>query len=196
MSETFLETIRAVDGKVYNLSYHQQRYEDVLKSFGSSDFKNLQDYLNPPVTGLYRCRLIYDTRNIDVTYHKYEKREVASLRLVYDDSVDYSRKSTYRNELESLFEKREECDDILIIKNSLITDTSIANVAFYNSGLWYTPLKPLLRGTTRQRLLDENKIIEKEIRIQDLKEYSKIALMNAMIDFDIITKYDLKDIIC
>ena len=69
-------------------------------------------------------------------------------------------------------------------------------MAFYSSGLWYTPLKPLLRGTTRQKLVDEGKIIEKEIRVEDLKNYSKVALMNAMIDFDIITTYDLKDIIC
>jgi 4-amino-4-deoxychorismate lyase len=40
------------------------------------------------------------------------------------------------------------------------------------------------------------KIIEEDIRVQDLKKFSKVALMNAMIDFDIITKYNLKDIIC
>lgn len=196
MSETFLETIKALEGKVCNLSYHQKRYEDVLKSLGSNDFKNLQDYLNPPLSGLYRCRLVYDSKNINVTYHEYKKREILSLKLIYDDKIDYSKKSTSRDELDNLFEKRENCDDILIVKNSLITDTSIANVAFYNSGLWYTPLKPLLRGTTRQRLLDEGKIIEKDIKVQDLKNYSKVALMNAMIDFDIITTYDLKDIIC
>ena len=196
MNETFLETIKAIDGVVFNLLYHQKRYESVLESFGIKEFKNLQEYLSPPLKGLYRCRLTYNLNRIDVTYHEYKKREVKSLKLVYNDSIIYSKKSTSRETIDKLFEKRAECDDILIIKNSLVCDTSIANVAFYNSGVWSTPSKPLLKGTTRQRLLDEGRIIEEEIRVEDLKNYSKVAFMNAMIDFDIITKYDLKDIIC
>lgn len=196
MNRTYLETIKALDGKLFNLSYHQKRYESVLKSLGINDFKNLKEYLNPPTSGLYRCRLVYDEKNISVTYHKYKKREIKSLKLVYDDKINYSKKSTNRDELNNLFEKREECDEVLIVKNTLITDTTIANVAFYKDGLWYTPKEPLLEGTTRARLLDEGKIIEKDIRVNDLKNYSKLALMNAMLDFDIITKYNLKDLAC
>jgi len=196
VNRTYLETIKALDGKLFNLSYHQKRYESVLKSLGINDFKNLKEYLNPPTSGLYRCRLVYDEKNISVTYHKYKKREIKSLKLVYDDKINYSKKSTNRDELNNLFEKREECDEVLIVKNTLITDTTIANVAFYKDGLWYTPKEPLLEGTTRARLLDEGKIIEKDIRVHDLKNYSKLALMNAMLDFDIITKYNLKDLAC
>lgn len=196
MSEVYLETIKVFDGEIFNISYHQKRYESVLNSLDCSEFENIKEYLKPPVFGLYRCRLTYTTNKINVTYHEYKKRKITTLKLVYDDDIDYSQKSASRDDLERLFKQRENCDDILIIKNSLISDTSIANIAFYNSGLWYTPKKPLLNGTTRQRLLDEGEIIEKDIRIHDLKNYSKVALMNAMIDFDIITKYDLKDIIC
>ena len=78
----------------------------------------------------------------------------------------------------------------------LVTDTSIANIALYNDGLWFTPKKPLLEGTTRARLLNAGKIIEKDIAVEDLNNYSRVALMNAMIDFDIITKYNLKDMTC
>ena len=196
MNSTFLETIKAVDGEIFNLKYHQERYESVLKSLDFDNFKNLKDYLKPPKNGIYRCRLVYSLDVINVTYHKYKKREVKSLKLVHDDTIEYSKKSTLRDTIDKLFEKRVNCDDILIIKNSLVCDTSIANVAFYNLGKWYTPSKPLLKGTTRQRFLDNGKIIEKEIKIQDIKKYSKVALLNAMIDFDIIRQYDLKDIIC
>jgi 4-amino-4-deoxychorismate lyase len=196
VNKSYLETIKVLDGKIFHLSYHQRRYESVLKSFGFSDFKNLKEYLNPPVSGLYRCRLTYDEQKINVSYHKYEKRVVKSIRLVYDDEIDYSKKSINRYELDNLYEKRENCDEILIVKNSLVTDTTIANVAFYKNSLWYTPKKPLLEGTTRQRLLEEGKIIEKDIGVENLKDYSKIALMNAMIDFDIITQYNLKDMTC
>lgn len=196
MSNIYLETIKSLNGEIFNLLYHQRRYESVLKSLGIRDFKNLQDYLNPPLSGLYRCRLTYDEQNIKVSYYKYEKKVIKSIKLVYDDEINYSKKFTNRDELNNLFEKREDCDEILIVKNSMITDTSIANVAFYKESLWYTPKNPLLEGTTRARLLDEGKIIEKDIRVKDLKNYSKVALMNAMIDFDIITQYNLKDMTC
>nr|BAM75700.1 conserved hypothetical protein [uncultured microorganism] len=196
MSNTYLETIKSFNGEIFNLLYHQRRYESVLKSLGIRDFKNLQDYLNPPLSGLYRCRLTYDKQNIKVSYHKYEKRVIKSIKLVYDDKIDYSKKFTNRDELNNLFEKREDCDEILIVKNSLVTDTSMANIAFYKDSLWYTPKKPLLEGTTRARLLDDGKIIEKDIDVKDVKNYSKVALMNAMIDFDIITQYNLKDTTC
>nr|WP_321266617.1 aminotransferase class IV family protein [uncultured Sulfurimonas sp.] len=196
MSEKYLETIKSLDGKIYNLSYHQKRYERVLSSLGFSEFKSLQKYLNPPSLGLYRCRLIYDENEVVVTYHSYKKRNIKKLKLVYDDFIEYSNKSTDRKELDLLFEKREECDDVLIIKNSLVSDTTIANVAFFKDGLWFTPKKPLLKGTTRQRLLEEKKIIQIDIKVEDLNNYTKIALMNAMVDFDIITQYNLKDIIC
>ena len=196
MSNIYLETIRSFNGEIFNLSYHQSRYESVLKSLRCSDFKKLQDYLNPPISGLYRCRLTYDKQKINVTYHEYKKREVKSLKLVYDDEIEYSIKSTNREMIDTLFEKREDCDEVLIIKNSLVTDTSIANVAFYKDGLWFTPKKPLLEGTTRARLLKTGKIIEKDIGVKELKNYSKVALMNAMIDFDIITQYNLKDMTC
>ena len=192
----FLETIKAVDGKICNLKYHQKRYEKVLKSFNIDKFKNLKDYLSPPTDGLYRCRLVYNAKSIDIEYIKYKKREINTLKLVYDDSIEYSIKSTSRKELDVLFSKRDLCDDVLIVKNSLLTDTTIANIALYNGKEWLTPKTPLLKGTTRQRLLDEHKIIEADITVNDIYNYKKLALLNAMIDFDIIASNDLKDIIC
>lgn len=79
-----------------------------------------------------------------------------------------------------LFEQRNGCDDILIVKNNLITDTSIANIAFLLDGQWFTPKSPLLKGTTRARLIDEGKIKIAHLRLSDVNNTSKIALMNAM----------------
>lgn len=199
MYKIFIETIKAVDGEVFHISYHQDRYESVLKKFGIKEVKNLNLYLKPPKNGLYRCRLTYDLsktpHEIEVSYHEYNKRDISSLKLVYDDYIEYSMKYANRDELDRLFALRAECDDILIVKNSFITDTTIANIAFYDSNRWITPALPLLNGTTRQRLLDEGKIIEKDIHVEELKNFSKVALMNAMIDFDIITK-STKDFFC
>ena len=199
MSSTFLETIKAVDGEIFNIFYHQQRYETVLKKFAIKDIQDLSLFLKPPKNGLYRCRLTYDLsktpHQINVTYHRYKKREVSSLKILYRDDIEYSLKSTCRDELDKLYDLREECDDILIVKNSLITDTSIANIAFYSLDRWITPASPLLKGTTRERFLKEGKIFEADIHVDDLKKFSKTALMNAMIDFDIITK-NTKEFLC
>lgn len=187
MKNSFLETIKILDAKVYNIDFHQKRYERVLGSFGKDTFKDLLSLIEAPAKGLYRCRLVYTLDNtIKITYHPYVKRDVQSLKIIYDDSIDYPIKYENRDILNQLFEKKEECDDILIVKNDYVTDTSIANIAFYNGNFWITPRSPLLYGTTRQRLLQNNKIQEADIRVNDLKTYSKVALLNAMIDFDII----------
>lgn len=199
MNKTFLETIRAVDGEIFHISFHQERYESVLKKFGAQDVKNLEQFIKPPKIGLYRCRLTYDLskspHKIEVTYHEYKKRDISSLKLVYDDKIEYALKSTCRDRLNALYDQRGECDDVLIIKNSLVTDTTIANIAFYDSDRWVTPALPLLKGTTRERLLRDKKIFEADIAVEDLKKFSKIALMNAMVDFDIITQ-NTKDFFC
>lgn len=199
MNKIYLETIRAVDGEVFNLSFHQERYESVLKKFDILDAQNLQKYLNPPKIGIYRCRLTYDLSQpfhlIKVTYHPYKKRDINSLKLVYNDKIEYSLKSVYRDELDAMYDLRGKCDDVLIVKNSFITDTTIANIAFFDSKRWITPALPLLKGTTRERLLKDGKIFEEEIHVKDLKNFSRVALMNAMINFDIIAK-NTKDFLC
>jgi 4-amino-4-deoxychorismate lyase len=186
LKSNFLETIKSVDGKLFHLSYHQKRYENVLSSLGVKNAKKLQEYIKPPKTGIFRCRIVYNADEITVSYHEYKKRDIRTLKLIFNNEIDYAVKSTSREELESLYTLREECDDILIVKNLLVTDTSIANIAFYSEGKWITPRNPLLKGTTRARLLDEGRLIEADIKVQELRNFSKVALLNAMIDFDIL----------
>lgn len=192
MSNTFFETIRSQDGKVFNISFHQQRYESVLRKFGVECSKDLAELIKPPRDGVLRCRLTYEIYDgshiIDVTYHNYIKREIASVKLIQSDDISYEFKSTDRQTIDALYAQRGDYDDVLIVKNGLITDTSIANIAFFDSKRWVTPASPLLKGTTRERLLAQGKIFEDEIRIEDLEKFSNVALMNAMIDFDIIAK--------
>jgi 4-amino-4-deoxychorismate lyase len=196
VNSVFLETIKSLDGEIFNLSYHQKRYESVLGSLGATRFADLRMFLNPPKNGLYRCRVVYSLENIEATYHPYVKRDVKTLKLIYDDEIEYSKKYENRSELNALFARKEEADDILIIKNSLVTDTSAANVAFFDETRWETPKNPLLKGVTRARLLEEGEIYERDIRVDDLKNYTKAALLNAMIDFDIIPQYNARDIYC
>lgn len=196
MNNFFLETIKVQDGKLFHLEYHQKRYESVLASLGVTHFQNLQLFLNPPKQGLYRCRVLYSKDSLEVSYHPYSKRSITKLKLVFDDSIEYAKKYADRSKLDEHFAQKQEADDILIIKNKLVSDTSIANIAFFDGEKWLTPSKPLLQGTTRARLLDKGEIFEADIHVNDLKNYTKVALLNAMIDFDIIAEDKIKAIYC
>jgi len=181
----FLETIKAYDGELYNLTYHRRR----------SGIEDIKRYLNPPKKGLCRCRLVYGKKDIEVTYHLYQKKNIKSLKLVYDNSIIYDKKYTNRKEINKLFNLKNLCDDIIIVKNQLLTDTSIANIALFKDGTWFTPKIPLLYGTTRQRFIDTGFLKEENIKVEDIKEFSKLALLNAMINFDIIADNNIEEII-
>ncbi|RUM56328.1 MAG: 4-amino-4-deoxychorismate lyase, partial [Nautilia sp.] len=76
------------------------------------------------------------------------------------------------------------------VKNGLITDTTISNLAFFDGNNWITPKTPLLKGTKREELIQKGFLKEKEIKIEDIKHFKKFAMMNAIIGF-----YE-KDITC
>ena len=97
-----------------------------------------------------------------------------------------------RENLDSIFSRKEDCDEIIIVKNGIVTDTSIANIAIFYDDVWITSKNCLLNGTTKNRLLEEKFLVEKDITLEMLKKASKIALMNAMIGFDIKENYSFK----
>jgi 4-amino-4-deoxychorismate lyase len=189
----YLETIRIENSQVYNLEYHQWRLE---RSLNQKKSYNLSKLLVAPDDALYRCRVLYSHNDIMIEYIPYVKRKIAKLKLIYDDSIEYEKKYANRERLNQLFHQKESADDILIIKNSLVSDTSIANVAFYDGKRWITPRVPLLEGTTRRRLLEKGEIELGDICAEEISSFKKIALMNAMIDFDIIAEENIEDIIC
>ena len=82
-------------------------------------------------------------------------------------------------------------DEIIIEKDGYLTDTTIANIAFYDGTKWLTPLNPLLKGTTMTRLLDEGLLHPKKIKKEELTNYTYVALMNAMIGFKIIKNVNI-----
>ncbi|MFA6760931.1 MAG: aminotransferase class IV family protein [Sulfuricurvum sp.] len=192
---TFFETIKIENGKAVNLEYHQRRYEKTLLDLGRAKPQNLVDLIATPQDGLYRCRFVYDlVGGYEVEFLSYKKRDIKKLKLVEAD-LAYSYKSSDREALDELFAKREECDDLLFVQGGLVSDTTIANVAFFDGSVWLSPKKPLLEGTTRARLLDEKKIHLADIEANDLKRFKKIALLNAMIGFDILQK-SVEEIVC
>ena len=183
-----LETIRLEDGVLHNLPYHQRRMQaSSLKLWGCPVMWNLGDNIWIPENkrkGLFKARVVYGPDTFKPQILPYTVRNITSLKLVFGDHLDYELKYEDRSEINALFDKRARCDDILIIRDGLITDTSYANVVLFDGDKWYTPKYPLLSGTQRAKLLHQGKILEADIRPQDLDDFLELRIINAMIDMD------------
>lgn len=179
----FLETIRAEEGELFHLEYHQARMRRTLDAFAVTAEYDLASLLQPPSGGVIRCRVIYDAEGVDVTYHPYPPRRFTTLQAVIDDTIDYPYKYADRRRLEALYERRGASDEIVIVKGGVLTDATIANIALFDGSRWLTPKRPLLPGTTRERLLDEGTLETAEIRLEDLPNFERCALLNAMLGF-------------
>ncbi len=181
-----LETIRIEEGKIHNLGYHQQRCDKSRQLlFNSHDILDLSSYINAPKSGLYRCRILYAEHLHSIEYIPYTPKEIQSLRIVSSE-IEYSLKYANRDALNALLESNKDVDEVIIEKKGYLTDTTISNIAFFDGEQWVTPEKPLLEGTMRAKLIDEGFLHPKQISKEDLKNYSQVALMNAMIGFKIL----------
>jgi 4-amino-4-deoxychorismate lyase len=182
------ESIRLQDGRLQNLEYHSFRLNQSRRDiFNSTDEIELSKVIYIPdhcKSGIYKCRVTYALKIESIVFQPYVVRTVQKLKLIEDNSITYCHKFTDRTQLNSLFAKRENSDDILIVKNDFITDSSFSNIIFFDGSKWVTPASPLLPGTMRNYLIRENIIIEEEIKISDLKKFVKARLINAMLSFN------------
>jgi len=183
-----VETIKVVDGKFANLFYHEQRMIRSLEMLcGVEEDIILDDFLNEltvPKEGVFKCRIVYDEQTKEVEFIPYKIRPVKSLKIVENDRINYDFKYADRKQIDKLFEQRDGCDDILIVKKEEVTDTSYANIIFKRGSEWVTPWSPLLKGTMRQKLIEQNKIIPEKILLEDIPSFQSFKLINAMLEFD------------
>jgi len=188
-----LETIKSEDGVISNLSYHQARCNKSRQAlYGIDDVLDLKTLLHPPQQGLYRCRILYGKSLQSIEYIPYLPKTISSLKIV-SSSLDYAFKYANRDALSDLLAKYPDVDDIIIEKEGYLTDTTIANIAFFDGVKWFTPTQPLLHGTMREKLLKDGFLHLKDIKKSHLTQYTQVALMNAMIGFKILD-FDIKGI--
>lgn len=180
----FVETICIENVKPRNLSYHVQRLNLTMRTFfpeskAIGEHELLTDI--PNVQGLQKARVVYDENGIaECSFAPYTIRKINSIAIVEGNDISYSWKSTDRSALMRLREKAPDYDEVIIIKNGCVTDTSYTNLCFFDGKEWLTPDTPLLRGTMRQKLLDEGIIREARILKTDLHKFQSVSLINAM----------------
>lgn len=186
----FVESIKVANRELLNLPYHEARLNQTrLEQLGARVPICLADEiatLIPKNEGVYKCRVEYAQSIQLIEFIPYTPPIIKNLKVIHANDIDYTYKSTDRRVLQTLKEEAKGYDDILIIRNGLVTDTSFCNVAFFDGYRWITPAKPLLKGTKRQQLIDKGICVEGEIQANHIADFKIITLFNAMNEFGTI----------
>jgi len=194
----FIESIRIEDQKAFLLDFHQKRVNQTFAHFGkegSIDLAKIFKNLEHDEDGLYKLRIVYDLdKKFTTQLIPYAIPEIENFQLVENNSYDYSFKFEDRKEFERMKTKAK-TEEIIVVKNNHITDTSYTNILFLKGKEWFTPTTYLLNGVMRQHLLHEKKIKETEITLQNIKGFSHFQLINAMNDFDDMFIYPIERIL-
>lgn len=193
----FIESIKVEDQEVFLLDYHQKRVNETFAHFGkegSLDLGKIFRNLEHDEDGLYKLRIVYDLdKNFKTQLIPYAVPEIDDFRLVENNMFDYSFKFEDRKELDKM-KLQSGAEEIIIVKNNHITDTSFSNLLFLKGKQWYTPSTFLLNGVQRQYLLKKGKIKEAEITLNNLSEFSHFQIINALNDFDDMFVYPMNKI--
>lgn len=183
-----VESLKLKDGIIQDMEYHQNRMNrSMAELFPDAEQVNLADAISIPEnckSGVFKVRVLYGPTIEKIEILPYVFRKIQSMKVVHHESVDYHLKYSERQILQELYAQRENCDDIIIVKDGFVSDLFTANILFFDGTKWFTPTTPLLKGTKRQFLLDSGIISEREIREEDIRFYQKVGLINALIDFD------------
>ncbi|MEL7124534.1 MAG: aminotransferase class IV [Bacteroidota bacterium] len=186
MKSSLIETIKIKDGIFFNLDLHEKRLNqariELLKCKEPILLEESLKQLTIPTNDLYKCRLSYAQKIDQIELEPYTIRAIHSFKLIHNNEIQYQYKYKNRSTLKALFQQRGSADDIIIVKNSLLTDSYYANLVFDDGKHLYTPRLPLLKGTKRAQYIQEQRIIEQDISPADLKNFECFYMINAMID--------------
>ena len=187
MSPLF-ETIQIENGRILNKKYHQERVNrSRLQLFNLRDNLDLFAEIRVPYQfkkGIVKCRVIYNRDILNILFEPYVEKSPRKIKLV-EFNVEYEHKFIDRSAFESVLDSNPGFDDVIITHNGVLTDSTYCNLLFSRNGKWYTPEKPLLKGTRRAFLLDSGSVIQARIHVSELIQYDAVMLVNAMLEFDL-----------
>ena len=179
----FSEVICINNGQPMYLSYHLKRMEKTIKDIYDKPMPELHlEIPEKAKKGRFKCRIEYTDVIRAIEFTPYTPKYRKSVALVYDDTIRYTYKSVDRRQLAHLV-KQAHTDDVIIVRNGMITDASYCNLVFEDyKGNMFTPTDALLHGTCRQRLIDNGVITERHIPVDEIQHYKTIYFINAMMD--------------
>ena len=184
----FIETICYEQGYFQRIDLHNDRFNRTRNHFfGEHSNIQLELFLSVPVhlkDKTLKCRVTYGRDILNIEYDLYNVKTIKSLQLIVDDLISYSFKYADRTKLTALYDLKGHSDDILIVKDGFITDTSSANIVFNKGGKWYSPQNPLLRGTRLESYIREGRVTPALLHPKDLPLFNEARIINAMVSIE------------
>ncbi|MCB0662850.1 MAG: aminotransferase class IV [Saprospiraceae bacterium] len=130
--------------------------------------------------GWLKCRIEYDASDYDLSVLPYEKATFNHIVFQEIGSFTYPFKFADRAWINNFEKEVPDKTALLFLKEGKVTDGAYFNVAFKNGDEWLTPYQPLLKGTCRERLIQNGTLQTAVIKKADLHWFSAVRLFNAM----------------
>ena len=190
----FFETIFLQNGTIRNLSYHNARMNRTRKLCLNQDRPlDLASLDLPYQDDPLRVKIVYGKEFVEMMHFPILPRKFESFKIIHAD-LSYPFKALDRTPLDKLVAQKGSCDEILIVDSEgSLKDFSIANIALFDGQKWITPRHPLLQGTMRASLLNNQLLLEKDVKIEQLKTFTKIAMLNAILGFHQISRFHIEE---
>jgi 4-amino-4-deoxychorismate lyase len=192
--DSFFTSIKCIDGVPQHLQYHERRLRTIAQDFNGklgTLAALLQDAWFQQFAGVSKLRIVHTANDlISISAEQYTTRALSRLYIVDAQHVAYDYKYSNRQAINMC--RSQVCnlpdeDIIMIDKNGNCSDSSYANLCFWDGANWFTPDTPLLLGTMRARLLDERKIRVQRITPADIKKFKLVCLINALNELGSVT---------
>ena len=203
-SLSFIETFMVRGGELQAGDLHQERILRTLTDFGAeasqpilqsllsaTPWLEVESYLTkqallPSTT--YRLTLEYDLTKIRaIRLIPYQRRSISKLRLVQlPEDFDYSYKYADRCFFDRVKATLPDDEEPLFVRqDGTITDTSFTNVLMETEDGYFTPARPLLKGTQRESLLRRGLIAEHDhLTLTHLTHARSLLLINALLPLE------------
>jgi len=191
----FIESICCENKQLRNLDYHQKRFDETRED-NFSDFQPilLKDKIiigDDLSDDKYKVRIVYDKDIQSIEFLPYTMKTIETIKLfTIDNKVDYSYKYAERSFFDEYINETK-TDDLVLVKSNYITDCIYSNIVFFDGEQWVTPKTFLLKGTMRESLLNNGKILQKNIKVSDLSNFKSFKRINAMMNLDESQEIDI-----
>jgi 4-amino-4-deoxychorismate lyase len=191
----FIETGRVENGSIFHLNFHLERIKRTLfyhsptpvEDWGRVKKRFREIGGEVPGRGIWRFRVTYGRAVEKVEFFPITPRKFRKFVVVELD-IDYPFKFADRRELEELKMEFPCGDEVIVVKNGVVTDTTISNLAFWDGEKWQTPATPLLEGTTLTRLTQKGILHPTSIYPEELHTFPAIALLNGVLGFHPVSR--------
>ena len=137
-----VESLKLKDGIIQNLNYHQNRLnrsmDELFPTAGKIDLMQEISIPENCKSGIFKVRVLYGQTIDKIEIEPYIFRTIQSLKVVHHERIDYHLKYSDRQILQELFAQRGDCDDIIIVKNGLVSDSFAANLLFFDGKKYFS----------------------------------------------------------